>query len=119
MVVEKVAEALDLDLDKLDTVEVRGFDGRVVGNHLATDSLWVSVPPFDPARLPEVVIVPDNARNYQAIVGMDYLEHIKIAIRHGTRPQTLRSRPIHKIPDRPSPGWPSAIVPAVRRPQTL
>ena len=32
MIVEKVAEALDLDLDKLDTVEVRGFDGRVVGN---------------------------------------------------------------------------------------
>ena len=46
MIVEKVAEALDLDLDNLDTVEVRGFDGRVVGNYPATDSLWVSVPPF-------------------------------------------------------------------------
>lgn len=84
MIVEKVAESLDLDLDGLDTVEVRGFDGRVVGNCPATDSLWVSVPPFDPAELPEVVIVPNNALNYQAIVGMDYMEHFKIAVRHGT-----------------------------------
>lgn len=85
MIVEKVVEALDLDLDKLDTVEVRGFDGQVVGYYPATDSLWVSVPPFDPAKLPEVVIVPDNTLNYQAIVGMDYLERFKIAIRHGRR----------------------------------
>ena len=86
MIVEKVAEALDLDLDldKLDTVEVRGFDGRVVGDCPATDSPWVSIPPFDPAKLPEVVIVPNNTLNFQAIVGMDYLEHFKIAIRHGT-----------------------------------
>ena len=84
MIVEKVAAALDLDLDNLDTVEVRGFDGQVVGNSPATDSLWVSVPPFDPVELPEVVIVPNNALNYQAIVGMDYLEHFKIAVRHGT-----------------------------------
>ncbi len=84
MIVEKVAEALDLDLDKLDTVEVRGFDGRVVGNYPATDSLWVSVPPFDPVELPEVVIVPNNTLNYQAIVGMDYLERFEIAVRNGT-----------------------------------
>ena len=83
MIAERVAEALDLDLDKLDTVEVRGFDGQVVGNYPATDSLWVSVPPFDPAKLQEVVIVPDNTLNYQAIVGMDYLEHFEIAVRHG------------------------------------
>ncbi|MYG80406.1 MAG: hypothetical protein F4187_00905 [Gemmatimonadetes bacterium] len=88
MIAAKVAEALDLDLDKLDTVEVRGFDGRVVGNHPATDSLWVSVPPFDSAKLPEVVIVPNNTLNYQAIVGMDYLQCFKIAIRHGAFGQT-------------------------------
>ena len=84
MIVERVAEALDLDLDNLDTVEVRGFDGQVVGNYPATDSLRVSVPPFDPVGLPEVVIVPNNTLNYQAIVGMDYLEHFTIAVRHGT-----------------------------------
>ena len=84
MIVEKVAGALDLDLDGLEAVEVRGFDGRVVGNYPATESLWVSVPPFDPAKLPEVVIVPNNTLNYQAIVGMDYLERFKIAIRHGS-----------------------------------
>ena len=83
MIVEKVADVMDLDLDKLDTVEVRGFDGRVVGNYPATDSLWVSVPPFGPEKLAEVVIVPDNTLTYQAIVGMDYLEHFKIAVRHG------------------------------------
>ena len=68
MIVERVAEALDLDLDKLDTVEVRGFDGQVVGNYPATDSLWVSVPPFDPAKLPEVVIVPDWLESLGAVV---------------------------------------------------
>jgi hypothetical protein len=84
MIGEQVADALDLDLDKLHTVEVRGFDGRVVGNYPATDSLWVSVPPFDPVKLPEVVIVPKNTLDYQAIVGMDYLEQFEIAVRNGT-----------------------------------
>jgi len=31
----------------------------------------------------EVVIVPDNTLNYQAIVGMDYLERFEIAVRNG------------------------------------
>ena len=84
MIVEEVAEALDLDLDGLNTVEVRKFDGRVVGNHPATDSLWVSAPPFDPATHPEVVIVPNNILNHQAIVAMDCRKHFEIAVRHGT-----------------------------------
>lgn len=83
MITEKIAGALDLDRDKLDTVEVRGFDGRVVGEYPATDSLWLSVPPCPRMDIPQVVIVPDTALNYQAIIGMDYLGQFEFAIRRG------------------------------------
>ena len=83
VITEQIAATLGLDLEQLPTVEVRGFNGELVDEYPSTDSLWASLLGHSPRALPEVVIVPDNALNYQAIVGMDYLEHYEFAVRSG------------------------------------